>query len=234
MSTENSNSPSNDPEEPLPQQENQEDKVFHPSFMSFKEDLETLYIPDNISGRNIFRKSWPDAAKAIFDDELTQHDLEGSVDKEKRHDLENKAEQLQQKITAFLIDIQHNSIDKGSLNVEFLKDIIEQIPDEILECVFTEAVLKTIYPEKACKSGFNLEKKKNLYQVNFRKSNPISYRDLLEATQETPQNLDLPKENQQENQKEESAQSAVLTREEKSYTDYFNERAAGKGILQAG
>lgn len=88
------------------------------------EAVESLYIKNNISGRNQFTSAWPEAALHIFGDELSLFDREGTTDKERRAVLESEADDRRILMFDMLATIEKASVVAGVLQAEYVQGVI--------------------------------------------------------------------------------------------------------------
>lgn len=117
---------------------------------SFIEALECLYVPNNQGGRLMFAEQWPAAAERIFSDELVHYDYEGvknEEDREKRAELEEKSNVLREEMLQIFDNVESRLVVYGSLQIEELDKIMQQIDRPIAEYVFSERFVDRYFPD---------------------------------------------------------------------------------------
>lgn len=115
-------------------------------FADFYEALDRLYIQGNISGRLKFIEEWPVAAPLIMGDVLITYDVEGAEDREHRAQLEQDAEQRRNEMLSALADIEEKSLDKGALQIDYVRGIIEKYGRDLALVIYAERIVDKIIP----------------------------------------------------------------------------------------
>ena len=133
------------PEPDLPQAE-PENKLTSDKFEEFKEALEILYVPANLSGRIQFVKAWPEAGAHIFGAELIQYDEEGTQDRDHRVELEEQAAGRQAELLEFMEGIEENSVDNGALQLEYVQDAIKGFGRDLALLVYGTKIVDRFLP----------------------------------------------------------------------------------------
>jgi hypothetical protein len=91
------------------------------------EAVESLYIKNNISGRNLFTSAWPEAAQFVFGEELSRFDRIGTHDKERRAVLEHEAEGRRLEMYDTLKNIEARSVVAGILQADYVQDHVVKL-----------------------------------------------------------------------------------------------------------
>lgn len=110
------------------------------------EALDTLYIKGNISGRNHFTLEWPDVAAFVFGDELLRCDREGTKDRKRRAELEEEAEEKRLFMVETLATLEARSVDKGSLQLEYVRGLINDMGRKLSLCVYAGWLVDRFIP----------------------------------------------------------------------------------------
>ena len=162
-------------------------KIFSENFQDFKDALESLYIRDNLSGRNHFRTTWPDVAEFLFGADLVAYDTHGVKDKEHRAELEQAAEDRQKALLKIIAGIEELSVQGGAISREYIEEAMKSMTREVALCIYKEDLVDKFHAPPVKESGFNLAGKKNIIQVDFKEPKSISYDDLVaQALAEEP------------------------------------------------
>lgn len=91
------------------------------------EAVESLYIRNNISGRNQFTSAWPEAALHVFGEELSRFDRIGTHDKERRAVLEIEADDRRIDMLDMLKTIQAKSVVAGILQADYVQGLVHKM-----------------------------------------------------------------------------------------------------------
>lgn len=119
----------------------EKESLYAERWKDFFDALERLYIRDNISGRLKFRKEWEHAAHHVFGPDLMEHDLEGTLDSERRRTLEDEAEERRLALVETLSTLEKSSAESGGLKISFVKDLIEELGRDIVSYIYAPKVL---------------------------------------------------------------------------------------------
>ncbi|MCE7886992.1 MAG: hypothetical protein DYH13_05750 [Alphaproteobacteria bacterium PRO2] len=110
-------------------------------YPQFLEAVESLYIKNNISGRNLFTSAWPEAAQLIFGEELSRFDRIGTHDKERRSVLEQEAEDRRLEMYDTLQTIEVKSVVAGILQAEYVEGVIVKMGRKIALDVYARWIV---------------------------------------------------------------------------------------------
>jgi hypothetical protein len=130
-----------DDENNLQQQDN---RLLGDSYAALKDALETLYIKNNISGRIVFIKAWPSAAKYILGEEVIRFDTEGGGDREVRAILEEEAEERRLRLLEIVETLEERSVEKGVLQKEYVESVIAEFGTEIAALLYDAKILERV------------------------------------------------------------------------------------------
>lgn len=108
--------------------------------------IESLYIPNNISGRLHFRKDWPAAAAHIFGEILMRYDEDGPRDKAHRTRMEIEAEERRQVLLEALADLEIKSVYHGSLQFEHVGKTVKFLGRDIALYIYSTGVVDRFLP----------------------------------------------------------------------------------------
>ncbi|MGB4107875.1 MAG: hypothetical protein WBK55_08785 [Alphaproteobacteria bacterium] len=96
-------------------------------YADLKDAVDTLYIKNNLGGRNQFSVAWPAAAIYVLGEELSRFDREGAPDKERRAVLEAEAEERRVALLDTLVTLEKKSLLTGTLQVEYVQGVVLQL-----------------------------------------------------------------------------------------------------------
>ncbi len=108
--------------------------------------IESLYIPNNISGRLHFRNDWPAAAAHIFGEVLMRYDEDGPRDKAHRTQMEIEAEERRQVMLEALADLEIKSVYHGSLQFEHVGKTVRFLGRDIALYIYSAGVVDRFLP----------------------------------------------------------------------------------------
>ncbi|PCJ99116.1 MAG: hypothetical protein COA45_06655 [Zetaproteobacteria bacterium] len=120
--------------------------AFSNQLKELTEALGLLYIGNNASGRNKFRDKWPDVALFIYGDELVQVDNDGVIDRERRSELEDQADERRVQIKQTISEIVEKSVDQGSLLFDYVGGVIDIYGAGISRFLYAEDVIERVRP----------------------------------------------------------------------------------------
>ncbi len=116
-------------------------KLLADKFDEFKEALELLYIIANQSGRILYAKNWPQAAKVVLGEELIGFDTKGTQDLERRAELEGEADKRRIVMLEVLDHVEERSVVDGVLQVEYVERLIKDWGRAIALKVYSPAIV---------------------------------------------------------------------------------------------
>ncbi len=123
-----------------------ENKLTSDRYADFVEALDTLYIKNNIGGRNQFTLAWPDVAVYVFGAELLQYDRDGTQDRDRRAVLEEEADDRRGALLETLLTIEVKSVDKGALQLEYVQGLINQLGRNVALLVYGRWLVDRFIP----------------------------------------------------------------------------------------
>ncbi|MBP7722658.1 MAG: hypothetical protein KA155_08995 [Alphaproteobacteria bacterium] len=105
------------------------------------EAVESLYIRNNISGRNMFTLAWPEAAQLIFGEELSRFDRIGTHDKERRAVLEIEADDRRIEMLDMLKTIEAKSVVAGILQADYVQGAVVKMGRKLALDVYSRWIV---------------------------------------------------------------------------------------------
>lgn len=119
-------------------------KIFSDSIANLLDDLDCLYVIDNLSGRLRFRKNWPSIAPLIFPTDLMHVDEFGSEDKPYRKKLEKEADTLRIGLIKKIKSIQKEHQINSALNSITTKAFIEELGNDAVIDIFQQHIIQKL------------------------------------------------------------------------------------------
>lgn len=120
--------------------------AFSNQLQELTDSLNLLYIRNNASGRNKFRGKWIDVALFIFGEELIKIDNEGTIDRDRRSELENLAGERRIQLKCTISEIIDKSVDKGALQFDYVGSVIDLYGAGITRFLYDEDVIERVRP----------------------------------------------------------------------------------------
>ncbi len=134
------------PEMELKQVSDEVKKVLSDQYEEIKEEVEILYIPENISGRIHFMKNQPLLAPLILGEALMACDTQGTDDLEARRALEKEAGARQEKFSETLEHLEARSVEKGILQTEYVESLVKELGRDIALMLFSVTMVDRFLP----------------------------------------------------------------------------------------
>lgn len=129
--------------------EENEKRLTSERYRDFMEAVDTLYVRNNIGGRNQFALAWPAAAAYLFGEELARFDREGTPDKERRGVIEIEAEDKRLALLNTLVTLEKKSLLNGILQVEYVQGVVTQLGRPVALDVYGRWLVDKFIPPSA-------------------------------------------------------------------------------------
>lgn len=128
-----------------------ENKLQSDRYEAFLDALETLYIKNNLGGRNAFSKEWPQAARYIFGAELMGYDADGATDRDHRAVLEGEAEVRRLALVETALKLEEKSVDKGALQLGYVEDLVKELGRDVALLLYAPKIVDRFIPPPVVK-----------------------------------------------------------------------------------